>query len=386
MKEYFEYSIPLTKKINEELLPVFEEHPVWGAIVKMQTQEERDAQNERSQSIQRAAIYEGKWDAYIDDLTMQGAMYAKMNIRYVDWYQLIKLYKDYLIPHIERDFGDDGRKALRIINGVGILVDFAMYVIAEAYFQEKNDTIVKMNNELESKVSIRTQQLAQKNRETEQLAYVVAHDLQEPLRTMTSFAQLLQSRHSEQLDETANQYLSFIVKASSRMSGLIKGLLDFSRLGLQRKREPVNLNDLLKEVLDDLDSTIQTSHAKVEVTELPELSCFAVEMRMLFQNLIGNAIKFVPANRSPVIQISSEQLEMEWTFRVSDNGIGMAEDQKDKVFTIFQRLNSKSDYEGTGIGLAHCKKIVEMHGGTISVESKLGEGSTFVFTIPVAVD
>jgi ligand-binding sensor domain-containing protein/signal transduction histidine kinase len=224
--------------------------------------------------------------------------------------------------------------------------------------------------------------LERKNKELEQFAYVASHDMQEPLRTTSSYVDLLQKQYKGKLDEKADKYLSYIVHSADRMRVLIKDLLDFSRIGTKGKLEKVDCNIVLNEVLEDLAVAIQESGADIKICRMPVINGYPTELKLLFQNLIFNAIKFRKKDILPQIKIYMQKASGEWHFSVSDNGIGIDEKHSSKIFIIFQRLHSRSAYEGSGIGLAHCKKIVELHGGEIWLESEPGTGSTFHFTIP----
>lgn len=225
-------------------------------------------------------------------------------------------------------------------------------------------------------------ELQRSNAELQQFAYIASHDLQEPLRTIHSFCGLLESDCKGQLSESADEYLSFITGAASRMSSLIKGLLDHSRIGKTKKRMKVNCATIINEVLSDLAASISESDSGIEVGELPILKGSDSEFRLLFQNLISNAIKFRKKETKPRIKVSATKENGGWTFAVQDNGIGIAEQHDRRIFDMFQRGRSLAKYEGTGIGLAHCRKIVELYGGRIWVESEPGMGSTFFFSIP----
>jgi PAS domain S-box-containing protein len=220
------------------------------------------------------------------------------------------------------------------------------------------------------------------NKELEQFVYIASHDLQEPLITLKCFSELLQDEVKDKLGQDANQYLSFILESSGRMQELIKGLLFYSKIGKEREFSPVDCNEVVAEVIQDMDATIKKNNAQINVQPLPKINGNAFEIRQLFQNLISNSLKFQKKNSIPKINISVKDQESNWLFSVEDNGIGIDKKDMDKVFVIFKRLHNRADYEGTGIGLAHCKKIVELHGGTIWIESTVGEGSVFKFTIP----
>lgn len=234
----------------------------------------------------------------------------------------------------------------------------------------------------ETNLAIQNRELEQKNKELEQFAYVASHDLQEPLRTTSSFSELLQRQYKGKLDEKADKYLTFINQSSDRMKVLIQDLLDYSRIGRKKELEQVDCNIILKEVLADIDVAIKETQAEINFCRLPVIKGSATEIKQLFQNLIINAIKFRRENESPVINICARKKNRYWEFSCRDNGIGISDEHSERIFIIFQRLHTRSEYEGSGIGLAHCKKIVEMHGGKIWLESEPSCGSTFYFTIP----
>ena len=225
------------------------------------------------------------------------------------------------------------------------------------------------------------ERVAERTHEIEQFTFITAHDLQEPLLTMTNFTQLLQAEFAGKLEGDGNKYIEFIAGAADRMKSLVKGLFDFFILGEGSVRSMVDCNIVVSEVVADLGDLIQSNHAKITVEKLPILPGYEAELKLLFMNLMVNAIKFRKKDILPEIKIMAESCEKSWTFKISDNGIGIEEKNKVKIFIIFKRLHKRSEYGGTGIGLSHCKKIVELHGGKIWVESTPGEGSIFIFTI-----
>ncbi len=261
----------------------------------------------------------------------------------------------------------------------GTLVSAAVRDISEKKRLEHE--IRDANINLEKKVRQRTAELETKNRELEQFAYVASHDLQEPLRTTSSFVDLFKKKYIGKLDEEADTMLNYIVQSSDRMKVLIKDLLDYSRIGRKTDIQPVDCNIILKEVLADLNKNIQETKTEIKTGKLPLINGYPTELKLIFQNLITNAIKFRKKDIAPIINIFAEKKGGYWQFSVEDNGIGIEEKHKDRIFVIFQRLHNRTEYDGSGIGLAHCKKIAELHGGKIWVESKPGEGSTFHFTI-----
>jgi signal transduction histidine kinase len=228
-----------------------------------------------------------------------------------------------------------------------------------------------------------TDDLSRSNRDLEQFAYVASHDLQEPLRKITSFCQLLQQRYGGQLDERADQYIAFAVDGAKRMQVLINDLLAFSRVGrLSGDPEPTDLDRSLQRAIDTLSDVIQESGATVEHGELPEVYGEPNLLAAVFQNLIGNAVKFRRPGVAPVVRISATESEEAWEVAVADNGIGIEPEYADRVFVIFQRLHTKDQYSGTGIGLALSRRIIEHHGGHIWVDTAVEEGTTIRFTLP----
>jgi light-regulated signal transduction histidine kinase (bacteriophytochrome) len=194
--------------------------------------------------------------------------------------------------------------------------------------------------------------------------------------------ELFRKKYKGKIDERADKYLDFIVQATDRMKVLIKDLLDYSRIGRKTELQKVDCNIILSEVLADLNKAIKDVHAEIISDQLPVIKGYPTELKQLFQNLISNALKFRKIDVNPLINISAEKNNEHWTFSFKDNGIGIEERYYEKIFIIFQRLHTRNEFEGSGIGLSHCKKIVELHGGKIWVESRIGEGSTFYFTIP----
>lgn len=225
-------------------------------------------------------------------------------------------------------------------------------------------------------------ELERKNSELEQFAYIASHDLQEPLGTIASFIMLMEMEKHEMKKETA-EYLGYIKQSSERLKALITGLLEYSRIGQKSQLSAVDCNGVMHEVMADMKATIDESGADIKVETLPTLTAYPFEIRLLFQNLLSNAIKYRKPNTKPVISITAKNREQHWEFCVEDNGIGINEKYRDKVFIIFQRLHNNSVYKGTGIGLAHCKKIVDLHNGSIWHESAPQQGSRFYFTLPI---
>lgn len=235
----------------------------------------------------------------------------------------------------------------------------------------------------EEKLKETVEELKHTSDELQQFAYITSHDLQEPLRTIASFTQLLKMRYKNRLDPDADEFIDFTVDAARHMKKMIQGLLDYSRISAQRcELKHVNSEKILKTVLSNLQLTIEKNKAQVTHDKLPVVTADKTQLIQLFQNLIGNAIKFKKEDVPPKIHISCKKDdEGKYIFSVSDNGIGIEPQYSDRIFEVFKRLHTIDEYRGAGIGLAISKRIVECHGGRIWVESELGRGSTFYFTI-----
>jgi signal transduction histidine kinase len=261
------------------------------------------------------------------------------------------------------------------------------------------EDLARANDELEGRVRARTvdlhsanESLQRSNRELEQFASVASHDLQEPLRKIQAFGDRLNTKFSAELDEQGRDYLSRMLASATRMRTLIDALLTFSRITTKAQPfVPVDLGATTEEVISDLEDRIQRSGGQVEVGTLPTLEADPNQMRQLLQNLISNALKFARPDRPPVVRVESRKLNHfegqvetipRWEIAVRDNGIGFEEIYLDRIFELFQRLHGRQEYEGTGMGLAICRKIVERHGGTITARSAPESGATFVVTLP----
>jgi len=252
-----------------------------------------------------------------------------------------------------------------------------------------NELLQKAHGALELRVAERTaelqrrtEELARSNDELEQFAYIASHDLQEPLRMISSYVQLLEKRYKGKLDQDADEFIAFAADGASRMQRLINDLLAYSRVGTRGKSfEVMELEDALAQALENLRLTVRDKKALVTHDPLPRAYGDIGQISQLFQNLIDNAIKFCASER-PMVHVSARVEGNECICSVQDNGIGIAHEYADRIFLLFQRLHTRRDYPGTGIGLAICKRIVERHGGRIWVESSPEKGSTFFFTLP----
>ncbi|WP_052444675.1 ATP-binding protein [Flammeovirga sp. OC4] len=242
--------------------------------------------------------------------------------------------------------------------------------------KELESSLKKSNQLLNQKVK----ELAQKNKELEQFAYIVSHDLNTPLRNIKGVLNLIQEDSESDVPPTWNTYFGYINQSVARMERLIDTILEFSKLGVKSEKQLVDPSLILNEVLEDFALEVKEQNVMVCKEKLPKVNGYSVEFHMLLQNLIGNAIKFQNKERTPKIEVGAIDQEGEWMFYVKDNGIGINLEYKHKIFSFFKRVNE--DFKGTGIGLAQCKKIVELHGGRIWVERNKDVGSCFYFTIP----
>lgn len=260
----------------------------------------------------------------------------------------------------------------RAIRALGAMVD----ITTRKSYEE---SLKLLNQELEKRVK----ELANSNLELEQFAYVTSHDLQEPLRMITSFLSLLEIKYGSLLDDKAKNYIGFAVDGARRMRQLILDLLEYSRSGkIYASAENIDLNNLLGEISSLIKKKIAEKNARITFNNLPTLKVFKAPLQQVLLNLIENGIKYSYPDRSPILEISAYENQSEWVISVADNGIGINEEYFDKIFVIFQRLHRKEDYKGTGIGLSIVKKQVESWEGRIWLESMEGVGSTFFFTIP----
>ncbi len=235
----------------------------------------------------------------------------------------------------------------------------------------------------EGLLEAKADELARSNQELEQFAYVASHDLQEPLRMVSNYTQLLARRYRDKLDDDANEFIDYAVDGAKRMQALIHDLLQYARVGTRGKEfKPAAGSAIVEDALANLASAVAEAEATIAVDPLPILICDASQLAQVFQNLIANAIKFRRPDTEPRVRISAARSDEAWTISVADNGIGIEPRFFDRIFQMFQRLHGRTEYPGTGIGLALCKKIVERHGGRIRVASEPGHGTTFSFTIP----
>jgi light-regulated signal transduction histidine kinase (bacteriophytochrome) len=239
---------------------------------------------------------------------------------------------------------------------------------------------------MQSEMQAQREELERSNRDLEQFAYVASHDLQEPLRMVARYTELLRERYQGKLDEKADTYIRFAVEGAKRMQQLVADTLAYSRVGSHGEpMAPVSIANVLRRVVVSLREPIRAAAARIEYGAMPTVIGDEIQINQLFQNLVGNAVKFRGAE-PPVVTITAVPAGAEWLFAVADNGVGFEAEYSDEIFLMFQRLHARDRYEGTGIGLAIAKRIVERHGGRIWAESRPGQGSTFHFTLQASPD
>ena len=272
---------------------------------------------------------------------------------------------------------------------IAMIQDITQSKAQEEKIQQLLQELQNLNTDLEEKIQIRTanlqkanEKLQQSNEDLEQFAYIASHDLQEPLRMVGNFVQLLKRRYSNKIDDSGKEYIQFAVEGVTRMSELMKGLLEYSRVGqVGTGFQKVCLNNLITSKLLDINQLIKDKGAEVIISDFPDdIICEPIQLGIVFYNLIVNALKFNDKN-NPTIHIGFFEDKDIYTISIKDNGIGINEEYQSKVFEIFKRLNNRDDYQGNGIGLALCKKIILRHGGKIWFESQINQGTTFYFTI-----
>lgn len=295
----------------------------------------------------------------------------------------LRLKIDKLLLNVQMEimpvYGNDNEK-YRII-----ITDISKRKQIEDELRHTRDTFEERVNEQTVELESVIDELRRSNEELEQFAYVASHDLQEPLRTIASFTQLLERRYKGKFDKDADEFMDYVINAAIQMKEQIEGLLEYSRIAWHGEEfKSVNTNDILNQVINNLIVSIKEASAKITCDKLPNVIGDGIQLQRVFQNMISNAIRFRKCEEPLKIHISActDEENNEYVFSVSDNGIGIEEQYSERIFVIFQRLHTQDEYHGTGIGLSIVKRIIERHGGHIWVESELGKGSTFYFTIP----
>jgi len=297
---------------------------------------------------------------------------------------LKKLKENGFVENFEANFVvKDGTIRTGLMSAKIILLNGEKYMLAATRDITERKAMEEKIISTSEKLKKAVDYLERTNAELERFTYVASHDMQEPLRMVSNYAQLLAKKYKGRLDSDADDYIGYMVSGATRMSLLIKDLLVFSRIGKNRQEmAEVNLNELLKDVVAAIQLKVKNTNAAINIGELPVLKCDKSQIFQVFQNLLSNALKFVKQGQSPEIAITAELKGNEWIFCVKDNGIGISSVYFNKIFVPFERLHSKDEYEGTGVGLSICKKITEYYGGRIWVESEPDKGSSFYFSIP----
>lgn len=263
-------------------------------------------------------------------------------------------------------------------------IEMRLITVDDLDYQSKYFVFIRdisSQKEKEAEIQLQNEILKRQNIELEQFNYIASHDLQEPLLTIIGYSNLLQEEFKDQLNEEGKLFLNFINNSSNRMRFLISGLLEYNRISKNSEIETLDLNKTLSDVTEDLSVTIKENKAVILSETLPTIQCYPIFIRLLFQNLISNSLKFRKENVNPIININVKERNEYWEFEVKDNGIGIEEKYFEQIFKIFRRLHTTEEYSGYGIGLAHCKKIVDIHNGSIWIKSNAGDGASFFFTI-----
>lgn len=269
-------------------------------------------------------------------------------------------------------------KGIFYVVATGVL----LYLLVSRYYRKLRDKVTQLRK-LNENLILQKQQLEESNAELEQFAYVVSHDLQEPLRMVSSFLTRIETKYSDDLDERGKQYIQFAIEGALKMRSLILDLLDYSRVGKDKfHSEPVDMNLMVTDIRFLFRKTIKETHATLISSELPVIISDKAPVQLVMRNIIGNALKYHKPGEAPVVRISARRKNKFWEFCISDNGIGIDPIYHDRIFNIFQRLHNDRDYQGSGMGLAITKKVIENLGGQIWLQSTEGEGSSFYFSLP----
>jgi len=316
-----------------------------------------------------------------------GVVHAATALPGTDWVMVLKLPAREVTADVDKLLIWVG-VAVVLVVGLGVLglvkVLRPLTGVFIVHAADMNRQIADMQR-AQSELATKSHDLALSNAELQEYAYAASHDLQEPVRTIISFAQLLARRYRGQMGAEADEFIGFIIDGAERMRRQINDLLSYARLGRgEPVLQPVNMDHVAQEVLQALSAAIAESHAQVSVAPLPPVRGNAEALSRLLQNLVGNALKFAKPDTVPCVRIDASPADQWVHFRVADQGIGMAPEYHEKVFRMFERLHAGNQYSGSGIGLAISRKVVEMHGGRIWIESQLGEGCTFHFLLPAA--
>lgn len=340
----------------------------------------------RALQFEQAFVYQKKYIALKDTLVNAQTLNSMGNMK--AQYDINKAESEQKITLLEKDneILEQNNKIKKLYIFVAAILGFALFLFTIILF--KNNRLQKQSNRLlkekNKEIHLQNQKLASSNKDLEQFAYIASHDLKEPLRMIGGYSTLLERRYVEQFDSNAKEYMGFIVEAVDRMYKLLGDILDYSKINnIEAPHEWISVKETVQVITQSLKSTIDESQAIVKVGELPVVYANRTQFMQLFQNLISNALKFRTDKQTPLIYVDCKIDASNYTFTVQDNGIGIEKEYWEKIFGIFQRLNGRDVYKGTGVGLAICKKIVEQYEGKIWVNSEEGKGSTFYMSFPI---
>lgn len=328
-----------------------------------------------------------------------GVIMSLLSLGHIVYFYFISTYTNWIdysligeeAALIDLDYLVTGAFSILLLASLSNFIEKSKTVIIDDIILKKNELSAKNEKFVKSEEALsrinqqyarKNRELEQKNKELQQFNFVATHDLQEPLRTTASFVDLLQKQYQHTLDDRATKYLEYIAHASGRMQVLITDLIDHANIGHTTQATLIDCNEILLEVLSGMDAEISESQAVITASELPSVTGHQDDIRLLFHSLLFNAIKFRRIGIETKINITVTRDNEHWVFAFADNGIGIAKEHSTRIFSIFQRLHNRSQYHGSGIGLSHCKKIIELHKGEIWLESELGQGSTFYFSLP----
>jgi len=349
-------------------------HPVFEKMMSLETTGDKANSHTALQDPPDTITFNEQWFEHFGQMLPADSGTSDTDIELKRLYEYGHKMRDAYTSKIVRFFQNDPNKIVAAIKGMNRFIDINKWILFETYLRRKQREIDDQKHKNE-----------QLSKEFEEFAHVASHDLQQPLTTLISISALLEDEFPEILEGDCGVYIQYMRKASDRMSSMVYDLLDHSRIGRWSQKQKVDLNKVVDYVLNDMKTDLRKAQAKIEITDLPMVSAYPVEMKFLFRHLVDNAIKFHEPDSSPLVSISSKKSDGYWIISVTDNGIGIDSKHFEKVFVMFQKLHNLEKYGGNGCGLAHCKKVVKLHDGKIWLDSTPGNGTIVSFTIP-AVD
>ncbi|MGB9937473.1 MAG: PAS domain S-box protein [Methanobacterium sp.] len=409
--QWMEYQLPGIEEMrtfSSTITPEFDEEGQISSLLvisrditarKQAEQKLKKSEKRLAEAQKMAHLGNWEWNITTNELYWSDEIYRIFGRQPQEFGATYDAFLSY-VHHEDRDYVDN--KVNEALTGKSYNIDHKIitadgrerivYEEAEVTFDSENNPIIMVGTVqdvtdqriVEKLLKETIKELKRSNDELQSFAYITSHDLQEPLRTIASYAQLLKRRYQGQLDSDADEFINYMVSGSKRMKQQIQGLLDYSRVGTKgHKFKEFDSASAFSDALSSLQSAIVESKAEISVNKLPIINADEDQIVRVFQNLIGNAIKFRKDDEQLKIHVSAKKEGIEYVFSVSDNGIGLEEEYSDRIFEVFKRLHAIGKYEGAGIGLAIVKRIIDRHKGRIWVESKLGKGSTFYFALPI---